>query len=136
MAKFSQSIDNETHDSGRNRETQPLAPSALRQNKRIDAEHISVNINQWTTTIAGIDGCVGLDEHHWQSWIRLAIHRAYHAHGDGVAESFRIPECEHELTLSDRAFRIKREIGQCCGINLEQSQVCIFMDAHEACHVA
>ena len=111
MSKSSQPVENEADDSGRNRKTQPLAPPALGEDERIDAKQVSVNVNERTATISGVDRRVRLNEYHRQLGIRLTIHGTHHAHSDGIAQPFGISEREHDLSLVDRVFGINGQIG-------------------------
>ena len=54
------------HDCGRHREPETLIMAVLAQHERIDSDQFTFNVQQWTATVSGIDGGVGLDIEHWK----------------------------------------------------------------------
>ena len=102
-----------------------MCPKA--REERINANDFAASVHQRSTRIAGIDGCVGLDE-----LARLAsvvivgirpVQRAHDTASHGKAESIRIAEGEYRLSRMQCRRIADRNVGQVAAVHLDDRKI-------------
>jgi hypothetical protein len=94
---------NRAHHVRRDRKADTLGAAGAREDRRIDADQSSPDVDQRTAGIAGIDGSVGLDEELVVGDTDLgARYRRYDTVSYGLAETERIADGEHDVADLER----------------------------------
>ena len=114
----------------RNREPHALVAARLRQDRRVDADHLAGGVEQRTARIARIDRDIRLNERHEILLRQIASLRADDAGGHRIFEAKRLADCDDpfaNLQLVRVADCDSREI---LGIDLQQCKinVCVRSD--------
>ena len=115
--------DDRLHSPGGNGEGDAHGPSRRREDRRVDAEHVAVDVERRTTRIALVDGCVDLDEVVVGASSDIATARRNDAGRHGAAESERISN--RQDPVSD-ARSLVRELGVgevAAALDLDERQV-------------
>src|SRR5262249_51821899 len=112
-------------------EAEAFAASTLRQDERIDAKHISLDIHEWPPAVARVDGRIGLQIDHPLLRIRLARDRTDHPHSDRVAQAFGTAHSEYEFALDHATTRSERKGRQVFGIHLEKRKIGFLMNTDQ-----
>ena len=112
-----------------NGKSQTLASAGLAQDERIQADELAVDIDQRAAAVARIDRRVRLNEHARAVGIDLSCRRAHHAHRHRIAQTFRAPEREHQLALTDLIVIRESERRQSCRVDFQERKVDVLCDA-------
>ena len=105
-----------------------------RDDRRVDADHLAVRIDQRPAGIAGIEGRVGLQHIIDQPAglrAQTAPERAHHAGGDRVLESVRVADGDRELADAHAARRAEHHRGQRVAADADDGDVGVGILADE-----
>ena len=127
----SKTVVSETDDGFRNRKTETFAATTLCVNEGIDAKQMSIDIDQCSAAVAGVDRRVGLDVEHGAVGIGLARKSAHHTKGDGVLETLRTANGEYKLSLPRSTNVGQREIRQIFRFYLDEGEIKIAIAADQ-----
>src|SRR5208283_208954 len=114
-----------------NGEAQAFITARLRQDERIDADHVTIDIHQRPAAVARIDGSVRLDVDRGTIGIDLPRCRADYSHGNGVLQSQRAAEGEDDLSLFELIGIGELERRQASHVNLQYREVVLAVEADE-----
>ena len=95
LAELPQRIDHADHGLRRHRKADADRAARGRDDQRVDADHLAVEVEQRAAGIAAVDGGVGLDVAVIGTGIDVAVARRDDAGGDGAAEAERIADRDH-----------------------------------------
>ena len=112
-------------------ETQALVPSRLREDQRVDPDHVPFGVHQGATAVTRIDRRVRLYVDHRVFRLELASDCADDSHRDRVFEPERATKREHDLTWPQSVGIAKVQVGQACLLKLQNRQVGLSIDAHD-----
>src|SRR5438270_5915032 len=102
LAILEQRVNHGTGDLGWNRKSHSSKAARRRNQERVDANHFTMRIHQRSPGIAGIDGCVGLDEFaRFASIITVrvrTVQRAHNAASYGETEIKRVAKGQNGLS--------------------------------------
>ena len=126
LAELAKLIDDGDRGLGRHREADADRAARRRDDRRVDADHLALEIEQRAAGIAAIDGGVGLDVVVVRTGIDVAIARRHDAGGDGAAEAERIADRDHPfaepqpvgIAERNRGERMLRLHPQQCEVDL------------------
>ncbi len=89
------------NDVARRGEAEALVAARLRQDQGVDADDVSVHVDQRASAVARIDGRVGLDVDHRIVGLELSRDGADDAEAHRAVQPHRAAEGEHQLTRTD-----------------------------------
>jgi hypothetical protein len=98
--------------------------TAAAEDRRVDTDHLAVEVDQRTARIAGVDGGVGLDE-------ILVVADAHagaplgadHAYGEGVTEAEGVADSDHPLADFERGGVRQPQRWQTAGVDLDDGHI-------------
>ena len=97
MAVFLQLRDDVLRHVRRDREADADRPAGRRVDRRVDADHLAVHVEQRAARVAAVDRRVGLDEVVVRPLMDVAAARRDDAGGHGAAQAERIADRQHPV---------------------------------------
>src|SRR5579863_8810883 len=116
-------VVNTADDIARNGQANPLISARLRKYERIDADHMPACINQRTSTIARIDGGIGLDVDRRSIRIELPGDGANDPQADRVIKPQGAAKSQYQLSLLQVARISKFQCGQTRGFDFKHCKI-------------
>ena len=119
-----QRIDHRTGELGRDGEADPDRGASRRDQRRIDADHIAVEVEHRSARIAHVDGRVGLD-------VAVvgadagdpAVERGNDPGGDGATQAIRVADGQDPVADPGAGAVAPADIGQVAALDLEHREV-------------
>src|SRR6185503_7452861 len=94
-------LNDVANDIARRGEAETLVATRLRQDEGVDANDVSIHVDERASAVARIDRRVGLDVDHRIIGLELSGHGADDTEAHRAVQPHRAAEGEHELTRTD-----------------------------------
>ena len=125
-------FDHSADEIDRNREPDALGTGVLGKDRSIDANELSIRIDQGATRIALIDCSIGLNEvFEGQQSQYAAACRTDDALCHCFGKAVRIAYGEHNVADPELVRTTERNGGKCAEVNFQEREVCFCINANQ-----